>query len=212
MQPVFRNLLILVISFFTCIANGTIMDDIVGDARVRNEKKALVEWVMENAHYKTGKFAMTPDKAAKIVENAYFNGAVEGVDPLLVLAVAKTESGFRSNISSNAGAKGMMQVIPKYHKEKLQSRDPYRVSVSIEVGTKIIKEYLSASNNNTRKALDKYSGGAKQYYTKVSRTHKSISKHLVEYAFANELPIYAVHSIEKPIINKERQIVMVAAR
>lgn len=208
-----RNLVALFGLFFMCVANGSILDEISDQVRISNEKKALIEWVMENAHYKKGAKAITEQKAARIVTSAYSYAAEYEIDPLLVLAVAKNESGFRDKVTSSAGAKGMMQVIPKYHQDKLKKRDPYKISVSIEVGTMIIKEYLNSANNNMRRALNKYSGGGgKHYYGKIDKTHKAISRYIVEYAFANELQVYAGYSIDNPRLVKISPSIILASR
>lgn len=208
-----RNLVALLGLFFMCVANGNILDEISDELRVTNEKKALIGWVMENSHYRKGQKAMTEQNATKIVTSAYSYAEQYEIDPLLVLAVAKNESGFRPKVTSTSGAKGLMQVIPRYHQDKLRKRDPYKISVSIEVGTMIIKEYLNLANNNMRRALNKYSGGGgKRYYGKINKTHKDISRYIVEYAFTNELQVYAAYSIDSPRLVKANPTILLASR
>jgi len=58
----------------------------------------------------------------------------------------RNESGFESTAKSKQGAKGLMQVMPKYHREKISSRNPYDVVVSIDVGARVLREYLDSNN------------------------------------------------------------------
>ena len=51
--------------------------------------------------------ARYPLKYTEYVENA---AAANGVDPLLIYAVIRTESGFDPNAESNVGARGLMQI------------------------------------------------------------------------------------------------------
>jgi hypothetical protein len=69
-----------------------------------------------------------------------------GLDPLLVLAVISVESRFNPIAESVMGAKGLMQIIPKYHLDKLREAggedavlDP---ESNIQVGTRILQEYV----------------------------------------------------------------------
>lgn len=201
MKYAFKSLIAFVALFVTLVTHSTPLYDISDAERIQAEKEALVPWVMDNSHKK-----IDAVKAKRIVDYIYEYALENSLDPLLLLAIAKNESGFREKVRSSAGATGMMQVIPKYHREKLNNRDPMLMRVSIDVGAKIVREYMSKANNNLRKALNFYSGGGgKKYYANVSKTHKQIATHLIEYSFTNERPIYALHKIDNPIINKPSQ-------
>jgi soluble lytic murein transglycosylase-like protein len=86
-------------------------------------------------------------EATEQVVGASFRAAREvGLDPLLVLAVIAVESRFNPVAESVVGAKGLMQIIPRYHREKLADRggdaavlDP---ESNIYVGAKILQEYV----------------------------------------------------------------------
>jgi len=69
-----------------------------------------------------------------------------GLDPLLVLAVISIESRFNPIAESVMGARGLMQIIPKYHLDKLREAggedavfDP---ESNIHIGTRILQEYV----------------------------------------------------------------------
>ena len=97
-----------------------------------------------------------------------------GLDPLLVLAVISIESRFNPIAESAMGAKGLMQIIPKYHRAKLDALggedsvlDP---ESNIMVGTRILQEYVHRTGT-LEAGLQFYNGafwdGSAQYAQKV---------------------------------------------
>ena len=83
------------------------------------------------------------------------------VDPLLILAVMAVESRYNPVAESSMGAKGLMQVIPKFHADKLVEHggegallDP---QVNIQIGAQILREYLRRFGE-TETALQMYAG------------------------------------------------------
>lgn len=127
-----------------------------------SEQGKAVSWVQTKT-----KGALDEAETQSIVRGVYAHAISKNLNPRLVLAMIKQESNFQAKAKSKAKAAGLMQVIPKYHKDKLQGRDPYDRQVSIEVGTAILQDYLDKFKGNTAKALYGYSGGSKTYYTKV---------------------------------------------
>src|SRR3970040_234380 len=55
------------------------------------------------------------------VRLAFAAGHHMSIDPLLIIAVMAVESSLNPIAESVAGAKGLMQIIPKYHAEKLEA-------------------------------------------------------------------------------------------
>ena len=97
----------------------------------------------------------------------------------MLLAMIKTESGFRSKAKSSEGAVGLLQVIPRWHKDKLAGRNPYLNQVSIEVGSQILYDCFTKHNRNTVKALTCYSSnGGKRYFNSVSKNQVSIESYV----------------------------------
>ncbi|MBM3357443.1 MAG: lytic transglycosylase domain-containing protein [Betaproteobacteria bacterium] len=106
-----------------------------------------------------------------------------GLDPLLVIAVIAVESRFNPIAESVAGAKGLMQIIPKYHSEKLEEhggdRAVFDPATNILVGTQILREYIRLTGN-LGIALQMYAGALNdnedQYTTKVLNEKKRLKQ------------------------------------
>jgi len=97
-----------------------------------------------------------------LVSIAHAAGRQIGLDPLLIIAVMAVESRFNPIAESVMGAKGLMQVIPKYHVDKFREfgGDKYAVfdpETNILVGAQILKEYLSRTGS-IDEALQMYVG------------------------------------------------------
>jgi soluble lytic murein transglycosylase-like protein len=134
------------------IAEGTIQPG--SDGPGAREQRAVTEFIAK-------RYRVAHDAAAGFVATAYRAGGDWKVDPLLILAVAAVESRYNPVAESNLGAKGLMQVIPKFHADKLVSHggegallDPH---VNIQVGAQILREYLRRFGE-TETALQMYAG------------------------------------------------------
>ncbi len=111
----------------------------------------------------TRRFQIAAEPTARIVEVAYRTAAQVGLDPLLVLAVISVESRFNPIAESGMGARGLMQIIPKYHLDKLAAHggedavlDP---ESNIAVGTQILREYVRRTGS-LEAGLQYYNGAA----------------------------------------------------
>ena len=107
------------------------------------------------------RYRVAQDAVSGFVAAAYRAGGEAKVDPLLILAVMAVESRYNPVAESAMGAKGLMQVIPKFHGDKLLEHggetallDP---QVNIQVGARILREYLSRFGE-TETALQMYAG------------------------------------------------------
>jgi soluble lytic murein transglycosylase-like protein len=131
------------------------------------EQRAVTEFIAR-------RYRVSEDATAGFVATAYRAGREFSVDPLLILAVMAIESRYNPVAESSMGAKGLMQIIPKYHPEKLPEHggeqallDP---EVNILVGARILREYLRRFGE-TETALQMYAGAfdepTSQYSGKV---------------------------------------------
>ncbi len=104
----------------------------------------------ENPQYRTlavylsRRYKVALDVTEQLVGAAHEAGGRLGMDPLLILAVMAVESRFNPIAESVMGAKGLMQVIPKFHQDKFEEHggadsvlDPM---TNILVGTRILKD------------------------------------------------------------------------
>ncbi|KVP96813.1 hypothetical protein WJ96_06180 [Burkholderia ubonensis] len=95
-----------------------------------------------------------------------------GVEPELILAVIQKESSLISKASNSYGAQGLMQVVRRWHPEKVGRKesllDP---RVNIRVGAQILQQYIE-EKGHVEQALVKYSGNATGYSDFVMREQK----------------------------------------
>lgn len=121
--------------------------------------RALAEFLAKR--YKVSQ-AITLD----LVTMAHSAGHQVGLDPLLIIAVMAVESRFNPIAESVMGAKGLMQVIPKYHVEKFREFGGEKYAVfdpetNILVGSRILKDYI-AETGSLNAALQLYVGASSE--------------------------------------------------
>lgn len=107
------------------------------------------------------RFRIAADALDGFVTEAYVAGSATGVDPLLILAVMAIESRFHPFAESDFGAKGLMQVVPRFHLDKLAAHggeeavlDP---RTNIHVGAQILREYVRRTGS-LEEGLQLYAG------------------------------------------------------
>jgi soluble lytic murein transglycosylase-like protein len=135
------------------VSAGTIQP-LAGDGFQVREQRAVTEFIAK-------RYRVAEDAIGGFVASAYRAGGQFKLDPLLILAVMAVESRYNPVAESNMGAKGLMQVIPKFHQEKLLEHggepallDP---EVNIQVGAQILREYLRRFGE-VETALQMYAG------------------------------------------------------
>ncbi len=94
--------------------------------------------------------------------------AQEGVDPLFFYAMMRQESLFEGFVTSSAGARGLMQIIPATGQQAADlagwppdftADDLYRPVVSIRLGANYLASQLNAYNGDAYAALAAYNAG-----------------------------------------------------
>lgn len=113
------------------------------------------------AEFLAKKYKVSQEVSFDLVGIAHAAGHQLGLDPLLIIAVMAVESRLNPIAESVAGAKGLMQVIPKYHSDKLQefggAKSVFDPQTNILVGSQILKDYLRRTGN-LGMALQMYAG------------------------------------------------------
>jgi len=134
---------------------------------LEREQRAMTEYIAK-------RYRVADTAVAGFVTAAYRAGEQYSVDPLLILAVMAVESRYNPVAESTVGAKGLMQVIPKFHPEKLMDHGGEQAllepEVNIQVGARILREYQRRFGD-TETALQMYAGAfdepTAQYASKV---------------------------------------------
>lgn len=143
--------------------------------RQRNEKLS---------RYIERTYQVNPAQADLVVAEATrLAGQYKDIDPELILAVIAVESTFRAKAVSRAGARGLMQIMPRYHRQKINAIggnqalfDPIK---NMHVGTQILDEYLALSRGNMNNALLRYNGSLgkrSSYANKVMRKYRNFKR------------------------------------
>jgi len=83
------------------------------------------------------------------------------LDPLLIIAVIGVESGFNPFSQSVVGAQGLMQVIPRFHLDKLPEEMPSASFLdpvtNVQVGARVLKESIRR-NGGLEEGLQQFGG------------------------------------------------------
>jgi len=120
----------------------------------RDERALLAQFIAK-------RFRVADEVVADYVDAAYSAGEAHALDPLILLAMVATESGYNPIAESVVGAKGLMQIIAKFHPEKLAGHGGETAllepAVNIRVGAQILQEYLRRYGD-LESALQMYAG------------------------------------------------------
>src|SRR5262245_31672458 len=113
------------------------------------------------ANYLAERYGRDPESTRDCVDEGYAAAAAYDVDPLLVLAIMAVESRFDPRARNGYGAKGLMQVVARFHRDKLAEHGGERAladpRVNALVGTQILKQSLERAPS-LRAALQRYAG------------------------------------------------------
>jgi len=134
------------------VAGGPIQAQ--AETELDREQRAVTEYIAK-------RYRVSDTAVAGYVSTAYRAGAQYHLDPLLILAVMAVESRYNPVAESVVGAKGLMQVMPKFHLDKLMDHggEPALLEpeVNILVGAQILREYQRRLGD-TEAALQMYAG------------------------------------------------------
>lgn len=129
---------------------------------------------MRNAlGYVQRRYKVSPEALVPVFEVAQMIGTEHRIDPLLILSIIAIESRFNPFAESSMGAKGLMQVIPRFHTDKLPAGANERALldpvINVQVGVKVLEEAIRRQGGLVA-GLQQYAGSsdpAAGYATKV---------------------------------------------
>lgn len=96
--------------------------------------------------YVKRRYKVAPEALVPVFEVAQLIGKEMRIDPLLIVAIIGIESGFNPFAESSMGARGLMQIIPRFHRDKVPAGagdgsllDPL---INIRVGVLVLEEAI----------------------------------------------------------------------
>ena len=124
--------------------------------------------------YVSRRYRVSTEALQPIFATAQVVGRELRLDPLLIIAVIGVESGFNPFSQSVVGAQGLMQVMPRFHMDKLPEEadssaflDPV---TNVQVGAKVLKESIRR-NGGVANGLQQFAGASndpdRRYSSKV---------------------------------------------
>jgi len=121
--------------------------------------------------------------AQRIIKAVILESKSASVDPSKIFRIIETESHYIVNAVSFAGAKGLMQVLPSAHPEKVKGKNLFDITTNVRIGIQIYKEIRKRKGLSEKDALQAYAGApAGSRYTKkvrsVNWSYNKLSKHL----------------------------------
>jgi len=124
--------------------------------------------------YVSRRYRVAPDALEPIFVTAQSAGRQLHLDPLLIIAVIGIESRFNPFSESVVGAKGLMQVMPRFHQDKLPEDADQAAFlnpvINVQVGAKVLKESIRR-NGGLESGLQQFAGATsdpeRRYATKV---------------------------------------------
>jgi soluble lytic murein transglycosylase-like protein len=134
------------------------------------------------------RFKVSEPRARRIVAEAIRNGQRHQLEPELILAIIAVESTFNERAVSRAGARGLMQVMPGYHRDKVReiggTQALFDPAKNIHTGSQILAKYRDNHSGNLRRALLSYNGSPhlrrSSYADKVMRVYRDLRRVTVE--------------------------------
>jgi soluble lytic murein transglycosylase-like protein len=159
-------------------------EELAAEAQAREMPDAAQQALIDHL---SRRFLIATEATERMVAAAHRAAREVGLDPLLVLAVISIESRFNPIAESVMGAKGLMQIIPKYHLDKLREAggedavlDP---ESNIHIGTRILQEYVHRTGT-LEAGLQFYNGawrdGSAHYAHKVMAERERLEQVLRE--------------------------------
>lgn len=119
--------------------------------------------------------SLTYSKASYLATCMYLISKHNDVDPFLTTAIAMVESNFKQEASSEAGAEGIMQLMPVI--ARAYNVNPTKLEENLRGGVEFLRDLLD-QYDSTKLALAHYNGGSRPYYAldNYDETQKYVKK------------------------------------
>ncbi len=128
-----------------------------------NESAGLKPYHAGVLDYVKRRYRVSPEAVLPVFEVAELIGKERRIDPLLILAIIGVESSFNPFAESSMGARGLMQVIPRFHMDKMPtgagSRHLFDPVVNVRVGVRVLEEAIQRRGGLTA-GLQYYAGSS----------------------------------------------------
>lgn len=135
--------------------------------------------------YIRSKYIKIPEMVAREIAKQTVAICAEKDAPfIIIVGIMEVESDFNPTVVSKAGARGLMQVMPKIWVKELEylseSRDLHEIGLGVQAGVDVYLHYFDAAKS-TSGALGKYFGnGHAGYQEKVYKAISEFTFHMVE--------------------------------
>ncbi len=116
------------------------------------------------------------EKLLTLLQQVHLEAKRAQLAPELVLSVIQVESNFDRFAISEAGAQGLMQIMPFWLKELGRPEDNlFELQTNLRFGCTILRYYLDMEKGNITRALARYNGsrGSFRYPNKVFKAQRT---------------------------------------
>lgn len=119
------------------------------------------------------------DEAENLISSA---AQKQSMDPAVLRAVMRQESGFRPCAVSNKGAQGLMQLMPETAAQ-LRVSDPFDPRQNVEGGAAFLRQLLDRYKGDLRLALVAYNAGANRADNLDPQSYPAETQHYIANIF-----------------------------
>lgn len=137
---------------------------VAGEADAEASATVLTPRMQSALDFVSRRYRVASEALQPIFVAAQLAGRELHLDPLLIIAVIGVESGFNPFSQSVYGAQGLMQVVPRFHADKLPEEaapaaflDPV---INVRVGASVLRESISRMGS-LEDGLQQYGGATK---------------------------------------------------
>ncbi len=177
---------VILISFFLCFSFPTHIEQSVNWHFQRRSNPVLAHHakaLSALSAYIATRFHLPLKTAETITRQAYLAAHTNKVEATLVLAIVAVESSYQPHaVNTVSGARGLMQVLPRWHRREVEriggTAALFHIKPNIDVGTAILAKYLKWERGRLAPALGRYWGSmhCKVYVYRVKRQLRHLNR------------------------------------